>query len=75
MPTKIAFTLMTLLIAALLFLGSAYVFSVRREVVTAFQFGLVALAAGAIWLTWTGRFAWVLGVIVVMVGLFWWLRS
>lgn len=75
MPAKVALTLMTLLIAALLFLGSAYVFSVRHELVSAFQLGLLALTAGALWLTWTGRFAWVLGIIVVMVGLFWWLRS
>ena len=75
MFAKIALTLMTLVIAALLFLASAYVFSVRREVVTAFQFGLVALAVGAIWLAWLGRFVWGLGLIVVMVGLFWWLKG
>jgi hypothetical protein len=70
MIAKIGTTLGLLALTALVLYMSAYVFSVPEGVMTVVRLGLVALMIAGIVLTWFGRWPLLLGVAVVMVGVF-----
>lgn len=69
------YAVVSVVIGALLYVASGLAYSASNRAVAAFQWADILLVFGAIWLSSTGRYGFVVGVWLLMLALFWWLRS